>query len=201
MGSQDVGNSEYGVAQAERLVARFNQFESCYDDSPYARFMLRMRRGTSWLARAEEELFGRETPDPDAAFVFYWITFNAAYADDKVDGTDKYERDRFKAYFELLLSCKSPTGYTARSETNCPGRCCCRSSTTSICTGGFGNTTVTTGRTETGERILRARTAMRRLSLTGRFLGGGRRRHRALRKSENICYRRCLSGCMCSAIR
>lgn len=103
MGSQDVGNSEYGAAQAERLVARFNGFESRYDDSPYARFMLRMRRGTSWLARAEEELFGRETPDPDAAFVFYWIAFNTAYADNKVDGTEKYEQDRFNAYFDLLL--------------------------------------------------------------------------------------------------
>ena len=104
MSMQNSGQG-FGVAQAERLVARFNGFESRYDDSPYARFMLRMRRGTSWLARAEEELFGRETPDPDAAFVFYWITFNAAYADNRTDGTEQGERDRFKAYFNLLLAC------------------------------------------------------------------------------------------------
>ena len=38
-------------------------------------FNLRMRRATSWLARAEQE-----RDDPDAAFIFYWIAFNAAYA-------------------------------------------------------------------------------------------------------------------------
>ena len=103
MGSQDVGNSEYGVAQAERLVARFNEFESDYGDSRHSDFMLRMRRCTSWLARAEEELFGRDTPDPDAAFVFYWIAFNAAYADNRVDGSDEYEQGIFNDYFGRLL--------------------------------------------------------------------------------------------------
>ena len=102
MASQNAGQG-FGVAQAERLVARFNGFESRYDDSPYARFMLRMRRGTSWLARAEEDLFGRETPDPDAAFVFYWIAFNAAYADNRADGTERGERARFNDYFGQLL--------------------------------------------------------------------------------------------------
>ena len=104
MGSQDAGGGEYGVAQAERLVARFNGFESAYDDSRHAGFMLRMRRSTSWLARAEEELFGRETPDPDAAFVFYWIAFNAAYADNRADGTEGGECARFNEYFGQLLS-------------------------------------------------------------------------------------------------
>ena len=102
MGSQDSG-SGYGVARAEELVARFNGFESAYDDSRHANFMLRMRRGTSWLARAEEDLFGRETPDPDAAFVFYWIAFNAAYADNRADGTEGGERARFNDYFGQLL--------------------------------------------------------------------------------------------------
>ena len=100
---QDAGQG-YGVAQAERLVARFNGFKSCYDDSPYSRFMLRMVRSTSWLSRAEHELFGRETPDPDAAFVFYWIAFNAAYADNRADGTEGGERARFNEYFGQLLS-------------------------------------------------------------------------------------------------
>ena len=104
MSMQGAGQG-FGVAQADRLVARFNGFESAYGNSRHSDFMLRMRRGTSWLARAEEDLFGRETPDPDAAFVFYWIAFNSVYADNKVDGTDKYERDRFKAYFNLLLCC------------------------------------------------------------------------------------------------
>ncbi len=37
---------------------------------------LRPRRCTSWLERAEQEM-GR--CDYDAAFIFYWIAFNAAY--------------------------------------------------------------------------------------------------------------------------
>ena len=104
MGSQDASGGGYGVAQADRLVARFNEFESEYGNSRHSNFMLRMRRGTSWLARAEEDLFGRETPDPDAAFVFYWIAFNAAYADNRADGTEGGERERFNEYFGQLLS-------------------------------------------------------------------------------------------------
>ena len=102
MSMQNAGQG-FGVAQAERLVARFNGFKSCYDDSLYSRFMLRMVRSTSWLARAEHELFGRETPDPDAAVVFYWIAFNAAYADDRADGSDYDEQGVFNDYFGRLL--------------------------------------------------------------------------------------------------
>lgn len=39
-----------------------------------ANLNLRLRRSLSWLERAE-----RERKDCDASFVFYWITFNAAY--------------------------------------------------------------------------------------------------------------------------
>ena len=37
---------------------------------------LRLRRALSWLGRAENEYKGR---DFDAAFIFYWVAFNAAY--------------------------------------------------------------------------------------------------------------------------
>ena len=104
MSMQNAGQG-FGVAQAERLVARFNGFGRVPGDNPLSGFALRMRRGTSWLARAERELFGQPLPDPDAAFVFYWIAFNAAYADDRTDGTERGERARFEAYFNLLLSC------------------------------------------------------------------------------------------------
>ena len=57
-------------------------------------FNLRMRRATSWLARAEQE-----RDDPDATFIFYWIAFNAAYAGD-IAG----ERAAFKAYFGKILA-------------------------------------------------------------------------------------------------
>ncbi len=57
-------------------------------------FNLRMRRSTSWLARAEQE-----RDDPDAAFIFYWIAFNAAYS-----GNIAGERTAFKVYFGKILA-------------------------------------------------------------------------------------------------
>ncbi len=56
-------------------------------------FNLRMRRALSWLDRAE-----REGNDPDAAFIFYWIAFNAAYS-----GNTAGERMAFKVYFGKML--------------------------------------------------------------------------------------------------
>ena len=57
-------------------------------------FNLRMRRALSWLDRAEQE-----RDDPDAAFIFYWIAFNAAYA-----GNIAGERRAFKVYFGKMLA-------------------------------------------------------------------------------------------------
>jgi hypothetical protein len=58
---------------------------------------LRVHRALSWLDRAE-----RETADDDAAFIFYWIAFNAAYADELSDDTFTQERDAFDDYFRRL---------------------------------------------------------------------------------------------------
>lgn len=90
----------YGTPQAQRLEARFSEFPARYDGSPYANLMLRMRRITSWLTRAEQELFESEEPDPDAAFVFYWMAFNAAYGE-KIPG--KIEWEIFNDYLGRLL--------------------------------------------------------------------------------------------------
>jgi len=43
----------------------------------HANLSLRVHRALSWLDRAE-----RAAGDPDAQFIFLWITFNAAYATD-----------------------------------------------------------------------------------------------------------------------
>ena len=59
-------------------------------------FNNRMRRATSWLTRAEQE-----QDDPDAAFIFYWIAFNAAYAEHQ-RGYDDRERDIFEDYFTKI---------------------------------------------------------------------------------------------------
>jgi hypothetical protein len=55
---------------------------------------LRVHRSISWIGRAEGE-----TEDPDARFLFYWIAFNAAYADERdVRG----EREAFAWFFGKL---------------------------------------------------------------------------------------------------
>ena len=64
---------------------------------------LRLRRAISWLERAEQE-----KADPDAAFIFYWIAFNAAYAADldaAAQSTEPAtERRRFNDYFSRIIA-------------------------------------------------------------------------------------------------
>lgn len=59
---------------------------------------LRMRRALSWLERAE-----KETDDDDAAFIFYWIAFNAAYGRVKSSVSKRGERNLFDDYFDKVL--------------------------------------------------------------------------------------------------
>lgn len=59
---------------------------------------LRVHRALSWLARAE-----RETDDTDARFVFLWIGFNAAYAEER-DFAEHTERDAFRRYFVTIVT-------------------------------------------------------------------------------------------------
>ncbi len=59
---------------------------------------LRMRRALSWLERAK-----REKGDDDAAFIFYWIAFNAAYDREIRRDLKPYEQNRFSEYFDKIL--------------------------------------------------------------------------------------------------
>ncbi len=59
---------------------------------------LRVHRAISWIERAEQE-----AEDLDAAFVFYWIAFNAAYAQDILETHDATERRNFGQYFSSLV--------------------------------------------------------------------------------------------------
>ena len=61
-------------------------------------FSIRMHRALSWLDRAEKEI-----DDPDAGFIFYWVSFNANYSMQKEDAKDSSEVDRFKQYFEFFF--------------------------------------------------------------------------------------------------
>ena len=60
---------------------------------------LRLRRALSWLDRAE-----REPDDDDAAFIFYWITFNALYSTRNPRAQEITERERFDDYFGRIVS-------------------------------------------------------------------------------------------------
>ena len=60
---------------------------------------LRMRRAMSWIERAE-----KETDDQDAAFIFYWIAFNALYGKDNPDVSETTERTVFNDYFDKIIS-------------------------------------------------------------------------------------------------
>lgn len=59
---------------------------------------LRVHRALSWLNRAE-----KAADDYDAAFIFYWIAFNALYADDKGEVTTLGVRSAFDDYFTKVI--------------------------------------------------------------------------------------------------
>ncbi len=59
-------------------------------------FDIRIHRALSWFGRADVEL-EKTPPDPDAAFIFLWIAFNAAYGDDPFR-----DRESFMPYFGKL---------------------------------------------------------------------------------------------------
>ena len=60
---------------------------------------LRMRRAKSWLERAK-----LEANDRDAAFIFYWIAFNAAYGRDRQRNLGTKAWGLFDDFFETILS-------------------------------------------------------------------------------------------------
>lgn len=81
-------------ASAQSLSSKWSQFLHEFPDD----LNLRMRRAISWVERAE-----RESDDPDAAFIFFWIAFNAAYAEDEGIEARSTERTIFAEYFDKLI--------------------------------------------------------------------------------------------------
>jgi len=59
---------------------------------------LRVHRALSWLGRAEQE-----TQDLDARFIFLWIAFNAAYANEILDRQSFTERKLFLGFLNRLI--------------------------------------------------------------------------------------------------
>ncbi len=68
-----------------------------WDSLPDA-LQLRIHRALSWIGRAE-----REDDDDDAAFIFYWIAFNAVYAEDSQETEWASERRSFREYFGKIV--------------------------------------------------------------------------------------------------
>lgn len=79
---------------AESLRSKFSGVRG---DLPN-RLSLRLHRSLSWIERGE-----KEAEDIDAAFIFYWIAFNAAYAKDIPESYATEERGRFGEYFEKIV--------------------------------------------------------------------------------------------------
>ena len=64
---------------------------------------LRVHRSISWIGRAEASV-----GDGDACFLFLWIAFNAAYADEsQFQGITSGERATFADFFEKLVALDS----------------------------------------------------------------------------------------------
>lgn len=59
---------------------------------------LRAHRAISWLGRAEQE-----KDDPDARFIFLWISFNAAYAQDFPNRDAPTEKNLFSQFLQKLI--------------------------------------------------------------------------------------------------
>ena len=62
------------------------------------RLGLRVHRCLSWLNRAEQA-----SGDNDASFIFFWISFNAAYAEEIGESSTYGERSAFEEYFHKLI--------------------------------------------------------------------------------------------------
>jgi len=59
---------------------------------------LRVHRALSWLNRAEQEV-----DDDDARFIFLWVSFNAAYANDLHNRQQFTEQGLFSHFIDVLI--------------------------------------------------------------------------------------------------
>lgn len=88
----------------DHLDARRKELWPQHSDDPLA---LRMRRAISWIGRADREY---QAKDYDAAFIFYWIAFNAAYGDDDPDADYLSERTDYNRYFGEIVGLDRKAG-------------------------------------------------------------------------------------------
>lgn len=82
----------------QRLKARQREIRERFPHS----LNLRVHRALSWLKRAEQE-----TQDNDARFIFLWVAFNAAYANQVPDRQNSSERKMFRGFLGRLIESDS----------------------------------------------------------------------------------------------
>ncbi len=75
----------------DELRQRYNEIRDRHDD-----VTLRIHRALSW---AEKGLSAKESDDPDAACIFFWIAFNSMYA----RRTDNYSENQEQRDFLQFL--------------------------------------------------------------------------------------------------
>ena len=96
----EVIHFQSGLADGENFAyaALKQKHRALRDDFPQA-LSLRTHRALSWLQRAEQE-----SEDDDARFIFLWIAFNAAYANDIHNGLRLSEMRMFSHFFTRLIA-------------------------------------------------------------------------------------------------
>ena len=70
-----------------------------YKDTPRENLQLRVYRAARWVEQAEK------AASDDTAFIFYWIAFNAAYAEGRSSRSQRQqEQQRFRWYFCAIVN-------------------------------------------------------------------------------------------------
>ena len=92
---------EYVPYSAKELMLKFRSenpryFTDAPDTPKFPNKLLRIHRAIRWFERAE-----KESDDPDAAFIFCWIAFNAAYARD-MPGKPLPEAKEFQSFIRKI---------------------------------------------------------------------------------------------------
>ena len=92
---EDRLTSEYLEGKFAKQYPKYFRSPTCRPPMPPG--TLRIHRAIRWLKRAE-----KESDDPDAAFIFYWIAFNAMYAEYLPTARAQWESESFRAFFEKI---------------------------------------------------------------------------------------------------
>ena len=96
------------IAQTDITIDILKKEWDAVADNLLDDLQLRVHRSIRWIEGAIEK---DELGDDDAAFIFYWVAFNAAYAEDKhlSSNTTESEREKFQGYFSKIV--KLDTNY------------------------------------------------------------------------------------------